>query len=158
VHLSSLKNIWIKSAVFDTPREGKAPPFGGSFFCPATIGNKNSGHRDTVDLTLTLFSIALFSSTEAHRLVIVDVLWAVYDGNHFALGTNGLTGTLRGRSRPDSNHTRLQSEPCSTPSDLLPARGRLPRDFAAIERLLDRMRKRQLMPVRIGHVEVAFTP
>ena len=50
-------------------------------------------HRDTVDLTLTLFGIALFSSKEAHRLVIVDVLWAVYDGNHFALGTNGLTGT-----------------------------------------------------------------
>ena len=44
-------------------------------------------------LPLTLFGIALFSSKEAHRLVIVDVLWAVYDGNHFALGTNGLTGT-----------------------------------------------------------------
>jgi hypothetical protein len=57
------------------------------------MGNKTSGHRDTVDLPLALFGIALFSSKEAHRLVIVDVLWAVYDGNHFALGTNGLTGT-----------------------------------------------------------------
>ena len=46
-----------------------------------------------MDLTLTLFGIALFSSKKAHRLVIVDVLWAVYDSNHFALGTNGLTGT-----------------------------------------------------------------
>src|SRR6266481_393355 len=26
----------------------------------------------------------------------------------------------RGRRPPDSNHTRLQSEPCNTPSDLLP--------------------------------------
>jgi hypothetical protein len=91
-----------------------------------------------VDLTLTLFGIALFSSKEAHRLVIVDVLWAVYDRNHFVLGTNGLTGTsvldnfFEVAFRPDSNHTRLQSEPCSTPSDLLPARGWLLRAFRSI--------------------------
>jgi len=29
---------------------GKGTPFGGSFSCPATIGNKTSGHRDTAPL------------------------------------------------------------------------------------------------------------
>jgi hypothetical protein len=60
-------------------------PFGGSFFCPAAIGKQTSGHRDTVDLPLTLVGIALFSSKEGHCFIFFDVLWAVYDSNHFAL-------------------------------------------------------------------------
>src|ERR1700730_6565006 len=45
------------------------------------------------DLPLTLVRIALFSSKKSHGVFIFNVLRAIYDGNDFALGTNGLTGT-----------------------------------------------------------------
>src|SRR5437764_14090961 len=35
----------------------------------------------------------LFPAKEAHSFIIIDVLRAIDDGNHFLLGTNGLTGT-----------------------------------------------------------------
>jgi hypothetical protein len=44
-------------------------------------------------LALTLVGVPLFSAKEAHSFVIIDVLRAIDDGNHFLLGTNGLTGT-----------------------------------------------------------------
>jgi hypothetical protein len=46
-----------------------------------------------VALPLTQFSVTFFSTKEAHRFFIADVLWAIYDGNHIALGTYGLAGT-----------------------------------------------------------------
>jgi hypothetical protein len=47
----------------------------------------------TVALPLTQVSVTFFSPKEAHPFFIIDVLWAIYDGNHFALGTNGRAGT-----------------------------------------------------------------
>ena len=44
-------------------------------------------------LALTLVGIPLFPAKEAHSFIIVDVLRTIDDGNHFLLGTNGLTGT-----------------------------------------------------------------
>src|SRR5207237_3444828 len=44
-------------------------------------------------LALTLVGIPLFRAKEAHSFIIVDVLRTIDDGNHFLLGTNGLTGT-----------------------------------------------------------------
>jgi hypothetical protein len=46
-----------------------------------------------VALPLTQFSVTFFSTKEAHRFFIADVLWPIYDGNHIALGTYGLAGT-----------------------------------------------------------------
>src|SRR5213080_3746569 len=43
--------------------------------------------------SLTLVGIPLFPAKEAHSFIIVDVLRTIDDGNHFLLGTNGLTGT-----------------------------------------------------------------
>jgi hypothetical protein len=40
-----------------------------------------------VALPLTQFSVTFFSTKEAHRFFIADVLRAIYDGNHIALGT-----------------------------------------------------------------------
>ena len=42
-------------------------------------------------LPLTQVGVALFPAKEAHSFVIIDVLRAIDDGNHFLLGTNGLT-------------------------------------------------------------------
>jgi hypothetical protein len=36
-----------------------------------------------------LLRVALFSAKEAHSFIILDVLRAIDDGNHFLLGTNG---------------------------------------------------------------------
>ncbi len=47
----------------------------------------------TVAQPLTQFSVTFFSTKEAHRFFIADVLRAIYDGNHIALGTYGLAGT-----------------------------------------------------------------
>src|SRR5207248_7936831 len=44
-------------------------------------------------LALTLVGVTLFPAKEAHSFIIVDVLRTIDDGNHFSLGTNGLTGT-----------------------------------------------------------------
>jgi hypothetical protein len=44
------------------------------------------------NLSLTQVSVALFSSKEAHRCFVVYILRTIHDGNHFALGTNGLIG------------------------------------------------------------------
>ncbi len=44
-------------------------------------------------LPLTLIGVALFSSKKAHRFLILDILWAIYDVEHFGLRTNSLTGT-----------------------------------------------------------------
>ncbi len=65
-----------------TPREGESTPFGGSFFYPAAIGKQTSGHRDTVDLPLTLVGITLLSAEEAHRFLVVDVLRTIHDFHH----------------------------------------------------------------------------
>src|SRR5438132_633463 len=44
-------------------------------------------------LALTLVGVTLFPANEAHSFIIIDVLRTIDDGNHFLLGTNGLTGT-----------------------------------------------------------------
>jgi len=80
----------LRSAIFDTPTRGKGTPFGGSFFCPATIGNKTSGHGDTLDLPLTFVGIALLSAEEAHRFLVVDVLRTIGDLNDFLQSTNSV--------------------------------------------------------------------
>ncbi len=44
-------------------------------------------------LPLTFVGIALFSAKKGHGSFIFNVLRAIYDGNNFAPGTNGLTDT-----------------------------------------------------------------
>src|SRR5437667_332107 len=48
--------------------------------------------RNLHPLALTLAGVSLFPAKEAHSFVIINVLRAIDDGNHFLLGTNGLTG------------------------------------------------------------------
>jgi len=45
------------------------------------------------DLPLTLVRIALFSAKKRHGFEIFYILRAIDDGNHFPLGTEGLTDT-----------------------------------------------------------------
>ena len=40
-----------------------------------------------------MVGVALFSAKEAHGFIILDVLRAIDDGNHFLFGTNGLAST-----------------------------------------------------------------
>src|SRR5438876_5260661 len=49
--------------------------------------------RNLHPLALTLVGVSLFPAKEAHSFVIINVLRTIDDGNHFLLGTNGLTGT-----------------------------------------------------------------
>src|SRR5690348_9878596 len=83
--------------------------------------------------SLTLVGVALFPAKEAHSFVIIDVLRAINDGNHFLLWykwphRDWCSGQLlRGRSPQDSNHTRpqitrLTSARCSHDSLLMPYR------------------------------------
>ena len=44
-------------------------------------------------LPLAFVGIALFSDKKGHSFFIFYILRTIYDGNNFALGTNGLTGT-----------------------------------------------------------------
>ena len=46
-----------------------------------------------IGLPLTLIGLALFPCEEGHRLLLVNILWAIYDVEYLALRTNGLTGT-----------------------------------------------------------------
>ncbi len=41
----------------------------------------------TFDLPLPRVGVALVSPKEAHRVVILDILWTIYDVNRLALGT-----------------------------------------------------------------------
>src|SRR5438034_4196255 len=49
--------------------------------------------RNLHPLALTLVGVSLFPAKEAHSFVIINVSRTIADGNHFLLGTNGLTGT-----------------------------------------------------------------
>jgi hypothetical protein len=120
-------------------------------------------------LPLALVGIA-FSSEEGHGFAIFDVLRTIYDIDHFVPRTNGLTHTdLLGKFfegavcripiTPDFNPNL-----CSTPSDLLPvvraASLRLLAYLACVmfPASFERASKRQLVAVRIGHVEIPFSP
>jgi len=82
-------------------------------------------HAEPRQSVVTLPGVALFSAKEGHRFFIFYILQAIYDVDHFPPRTNGphrhscSRQFLRGRSPPGPNHTRLQFEPCSTPSDSL---------------------------------------
>ena len=79
-----------------------------------------------LDLPLAQVGVALVSSKEAHRVLILDTLGTIHDVDHLALGTNSVTGTnvldnLFELARHGVPITPLQFESCSTPSDLLPS-------------------------------------
>src|SRR5712692_8151681 len=81
----------------------------------------------TLDLPVARVGVALVYPKEAHRVFILDILGTIYDVDHLALSTKSVTGAnvldnlLKLAHHRVPNHTRLQFEPCSTPSDLLPS-------------------------------------
>src|SRR2546427_13151757 len=84
-----------------TPRERGKAGLSELILCLVAIGNKTSGHRDTVDLPLTLVGIALLSAEEAHRFLVVDVLRTIGDLNDFLQSTNSV---LAKQNMPDHFH------------------------------------------------------
>src|SRR5713101_6477353 len=91
-----IRTSGLSSAVFDTPRAGKGTPF-GLIRCLVAIGKPTPSHRH-VDLSLTLFGIALLSAEEAHRFLVVDVLRTIDDLDDCLQSTNSV---LAKQNMPD---------------------------------------------------------
>src|SRR6202521_3685201 len=83
-----IRTSGLRSAVFDTPRRGKARPSEAHFCARPPSASKPPATAIPVSLPLPLFRIALLSAEEAHRFLVVDVLRTIDDFDHFLQSTN----------------------------------------------------------------------